>query len=366
MKMNSTLIILGAGCSLNSGYPVANNMFPRLAEFRDSLEKEAVKLCGLVTQTLRSVDKLRDQGKSLGTLDTLARLIHESEAFGETIQQRSEFVVAAKISVAALFLFLEREAVRKGLPGYRKLLMRIFPDVPKVGFRRAIELSRHRVLTFNYDRLFELAFRQYFPDFDGTEALYYKTVLNSGLSLVDSGNLDIDLNKLSFLKLHGSAGLYGFSSQLFPSTKTGNIRHIHSIPDPNIPTPITDAEFFYPNDPADLIHSGKPKPVLITFPHEKDHLREYPSNLLSFKDYIPKIWEAAHFFASEADEIHIIGYSCPDADAQALKRLFAAATTCRRYLIEDPSPGDVCQRLHSLLPNDFFGEVVCKSVSFSQ
>jgi predicted ester cyclase len=362
--VNSTLIILGAGCSLNSGYPVANDMFPRLAEFRDSLGNEAVKLRRLVTDTPRVVAKLREQGESVGTLDTLARLIHESHAFGQTMRQRSHFVVAAKISVAALFLFLEPEAVRKGLPGYRKLLMRIFPDIPKVGFRRATQLSRHRVLTFNYDRLFELAFRQYFPDFDGTEALYYKTVLNSSLSLVDSGNLDIDLNRFSFLKLHGSAGLYGFSEQIYPSAKSGNVEHIHSIPDPKSPIPITDAEFFYPKD--DPIHSGKPKPVLITFPHEKDHLKKYPSNLLSFKDYIPKIWEAAHDFACQAEEIHIVGYSCPAADAQALEKLFAAAKICRRYLIENPSPGDVCQRLHSLLPKDFSGEVVCKSVSFEQ
>jgi hypothetical protein len=332
--MNSTLIILGAGCSRNSGYPVANDMFTQLAEFQNHLGEDAAKLCKLVEQTLDLATKLRKRGESVDTLDTLARLIHEGKAGGQTMQQRSHFVVAAKISVAALFLFLEPEAVRKGMPGYRKLLMRIFPDIPKVGFRRATQLSRHRVLTFNYDRLFELAFRQYFPDFDGTEALYYKTVLNSGLSLVDSGNLDIEQNKFSFLKLHGSAGLYGFSEQIYPSAKSGNVEHIHSIPDPKSPIPITDAEFFYPKEPADPIHSGKPKPVLITFPHEKDHLKKYPSNLLSFKDYIPKIWQAAHDFACQAEEIHIVGYSCPDADAQALEELFAAAKICRRYLID--------------------------------
>jgi hypothetical protein len=362
--MNSTLIILGAGCSFKSDYPLANNSFPRLAEFRDSLGNDAAKLRGYVTQTLDLVEKLRKQGESVETLDTLARLLHEGKAGGNNMVEKNRPVLAAKVSVAALFLSLEREAVQKQLPGYRQLLVRIFGNNPKIGYRKAIGLSRHRILTFNYDRLFELAFRQFFPDFDGTEALYYKTVLNSGLCLVDPKKLEIELSRFSFLKLHGSAGFYGFSEQIYPSTKNGEVEHIHSIPDPKNPIPITDAEFFYPKDPADALHSEKPKPVLITFPHEKDHLNQFPSNLLAYKDYTPTIWDAAHYFASQAEEIHIIGYSCPVADAKALKELFAATKNCRRYVIENPSPGDVRQRLHSLLPKDFSGEVVCKAVSF--
>lgn len=363
--MNSTLIILGAGCSLKSGYPLAKDMFPRLAEFRDSsLGKDAVKLSELVTKTLDLVKRLRKQGESAETLDALARLLHEGKAGGNTMLERNRLVVDAKVSVAALFLFLEREAVRKKLPGYQKLLVRVFGNNPKIGFRKAIELSRHRVLTFNYDRLFELAFRQYFPDFDGTEALYCPTVLNSGLSLQEPEKLEIHRSKFSFLKLHGSAGFYGVSEETDPSKTETRIEHIHNIPDPKTTPPITDDEFFFLNGSADPIHSGKPKPVLITFPHEKDHLKQYTDNLFPFKNYTPAIWDAAHDFASQAQEIQILGYSCSNADAQALKSLFAAAKTCRRYLIENPSPGEVCQRLHSLLPKDFSGEVICKTISF--
>lgn len=333
-------------------------MLPCLGEFRDSLGKEAVKLSELITKTLDLVNKLRKQGECVDTLDTLARLIHEGKAGGPDIMDRYPLVEAAKVTVAALFLFLEREAVQKGLPGYRRLLARVFPDNPKVSFRRGIELSRHRILTFNYDRLFELAFRQYFPDFDDTEALYCPAVLNSGLFLNEPQKLEIGLNKFSFLKLHGSAGFYGVS-QMKPA-KTSKVEHVHNIPHPKTPPLITDDEFFIPNG----LLAGRPKPVLITFPHEKDHLKQYAGNLLPFKNYTPAIWDAAHNFASEAQEIQILGYSCPMADTQALKLLFAGAKTCRRYLIENPSPGDVCQRLHSLLPKDFSGEVVCKTVSF--
>lgn len=339
-------------------------MFSCLAEFQDSLGKDAARLQGMVTQTLKIVKQLRKKGESVDTLDTLARLIHQGKAGGETMTKRSPLVVAAKVSVAALFLFLERKAVQKRLPGYRRLLGRVFPDKPKVGSRRAIELSRHRILTFNYDRLFELAFRQYFPGFDSTEALYSPAVLNSGLSLAVPETIEIDRSKFSFLKLHGSAGFYGASTETDPTNKDTRIEHEYIVPDLRAPTAITDAEFFYPKDSSDPIHAGEPKPVLITFPHEKDHLNQYTDNLLPFKNYTPAIWEAARYFASQAQEIHILGYSCPDADAKALVSLFAAAKTCRRYLIENPSPGDVCQRLHLLLPKGFSGEVVCKAVSF--
>lgn len=342
-------------------------MFPCLAKFRDSLGNDAVKLRCLVTKTLETVDQLRAQGESVDTLDTLARLIHQGRADGKikkSMVERRPLVVAAKVSVAALFLFLEREAVQKGLPGYRQLLGRVFPDKPKVGFRRAIELSRHRILTFNYDRLFELAFRQYYPGYASTEALYSPAVLNSGLSLAVPETIEIDRSKFSFLKLHGSSGFYGLSTETDPSKKQTKIEHIHSIPNLKTMPSITDAEFFYPKDSSDPIHSGKPKPALITFPHEKDHLTQYTDNLLPFKNYTPAIWEAAHDFVSQAQEIHILGYSCPDADAKALESLFAAAKNCRRYLIENPSPGSVCQRLHLRLPEGFSGEVVCKGVSF--
>jgi hypothetical protein len=131
--VNPTLFILGAGCSFKSDYPLANNSFPCLAEFRDSPGDDATKLRGHVTQTLDLVEKLRQQDESVETLDTLARLLHEGKAGGKTMQKRNKLVVPAKVSVAALFLSLEREAVQKHLPDYSQLLVRVFGNNPKVG-----------------------------------------------------------------------------------------------------------------------------------------------------------------------------------------------------------------------------------------
>jgi hypothetical protein len=365
MTNRITLVILGAGCSFNSGYPVANGMFNCLQSFldKDCSVDSIVKLRTSVKRTLELVEAFRKQGESVETLDTLARVIHQN-GVGTTMQERNLEVISAKSAVAALFMSLEQGAIEKGLPGYRQFLERVFGKASCGGYRSAIGRSHYRILSFNYDRLFELAFRNFFPDFDGTVALYCPDVLNSGLFLADSAQIKIDVDRFSFLKLHGSVGLYGFSQSMNPSDRSSLVDHNHSIPDPKMPPRINDEEFFLPNDRSYGIHAGKPKPVLITFPHEKEHLKEYPANLLPFKAYTPKIWEAATCFAKQAAEIHLIGYSCPKADTAALVSLFSAARRCTLYYIENPSPDEVCRNLREMLPGHFSGDVVCKITSF--
>ncbi|MDB6067166.1 MAG: hypothetical protein JWR26_3374 [Pedosphaera sp.] len=351
-----TLIILGAGCSVSSGYPVAAKMFEGLAQFGQGLGDDAKRLRGLVEKTLALVQQLRTNGESVETLDTLAKMLHEGKAGGGTMQERNQSVMDAKLAVSAFFLFLERVAIQKNLPGYRSLMDRVFGTNSR-WYTKAIQDSSYCVLTFNYDRLFELAFRQRFSDFDGTVALYSPAALNSGLSLVMPHQAEIEPDKFCFLKLHGSIDLYGFEEY-------GRPELIHGIPDPAHPQPITDQEFFVPNELGYDIHAGKGKPALIAFPNEKQHLERYPGNLLPFREYLPAIWKAAHVAAQRAEEIEIIGNSCPDADADALRSLFAAARKCRRFVIENPHPEEVCERLKCLLPATFTGEVICKTEWF--
>jgi hypothetical protein len=213
--MNSnqtTLIILGAGCSLNR-YPLAKDMLTHLKDFGANLAEDASRLRKLVNQTVNLFERLRAKGTMAQTLDDLARLVHNGQladnGVGTNRLQNNRLVEEAKVSVAALFLSNEAEAMRDGLAGYRSLMNRIFSSQFGTDCRAALRKTPFRVLTFNYDRLFELAFRQYFP-YVGTDAFYGPTVLNSGLSHVLPQQVEVDLKRFSFLKLHGSVGLYSY------------------------------------------------------------------------------------------------------------------------------------------------------------
>lgn len=337
------LFILGAGCSIKHGYPSAIEMVEHLKLFCDTLDK-ASRLYNLVEQTIDLFERLRATGAPAQTLDDLAWLVHQGKIpapKGTSQDDRDERLVdEAKTAVAALFLSKEADAVRGGLHAYRNLLRRVFASDYGTDYRAAMRNTPYRVLTFNYDRLFELAFRQHFQ-VDLTEAFYGQSGLNSGLYPVRPQDVDVDLNRFSFLKLHGSVGLYSFE-------RHGNCDHRHSIPDPTQAPPITDDEFFYPTDHPR--HRNQAKPPLIVFPHEKEFLIQYRNNWLPYRVYIPKIWNAADHFACQAKEIWFIGYSCPEPDFSAWRSLIESAQNCERIVIQNLCAKSICERLKIRLP----------------
>ena len=342
-QRETTLIILGAGCSLNR-YPLAKDMLAHLKQFGDGLGPKASRLRKLLEQTVELFDRLHAKGAIAQTLDDLARIVHSGYLADNTVgnnrMENDRLVEDAKVAVAAMFLSKETEAMKDGLAGYSSLMKRIFPSSSGTDSRLTLKNTPYRVLTFNYDQLFELAFRQYFP-YDGTEAFYGPTVLNSGLYQALPQRVEVDLNRFSFLKLHGSVGLHSYE-------EAEGCDHKHQIPDLVQPTPITDEEFFLSGGYG--IRSNKPKPTLIVFPHEKDFLRDYPGNHFNFRFYIPVVWKAARHFASQAKEIWVIGYSCPEPDFPGWSSLFDAASSCEQIVIQNLSADKICERLRFRLP----------------
>jgi hypothetical protein len=140
------------------------------------------------------------------TLDTLvARLGAAAHDFSQvmTIHERQKLhrqIYEARIATVALFLDLERKAKRTGLPRYAKFFDELFGN--STDWTSASKKSRCDVLTFNYDRLFEIAFLIRFRCDAGQYPLYGKTLLNSGLDFVQGTSIDFDANRFSFLKLH--------------------------------------------------------------------------------------------------------------------------------------------------------------------
>lgn len=342
------LFILGAGCSLRR-YPLAKNMLEHLKDFNESLTNNAgaVRLRRLVHQTVNLFERLRERGAVAQTLDDLAWLVHQGtladNSLGTNHLENDRLVQEAKTAVAAMFLAKEAEAVNDGLIGYRNLLRHVFPTDLGTDYRLALRRTPNRVVTFNYDRLFELAFRVHFPSYDSTDAPYCPAVLNSGLYQALPRRVEVDLNRFSYLKLHGSVGLYSYE-------EAGECAHRQDTPDPTRPVPITDEKFFVP--PGQGIHSNKATPALVVFPHEKDFLNNYADNQLPYRFYIPEVWKAAHHFASQAKEIWIVGYSCPKPDFSAWSSLLTGAAKCRRIVVWDPCAKEICEkRIKPRLPN---------------
>jgi hypothetical protein len=319
-------------------------MVSELKTFSAAIRQGCPRLHELVVSTIEVFDRLQTIGSPALTLDDLAWLVHQGK-LGDNRDPTKEaanfrLVEVAKVAVAALFLSKESNAAKSGLAGYRALMRRVLGSEFGSNYQIAAGRTPYRVLTFNYDRLFELAYRQHF-DVDLTHAFYGPTGLNSGIFTVLPKKVEVDLDRFSFLKLHGSVGIYSYD-------KYGDCDHRHSIPDPAQPPPINDGQFFYRENHH--LHAGQPNPPLIVFPHEKDFLRDYPDNRLPYRVYIPTIWKAAHHFASQASQIEIIGYSCPEPYFPALRLLLEAATQCERIIIKNPHAKGICDRLRVRLP----------------
>ncbi len=322
------------------GYPLARDFRQRLEAFGLSVAPSAPRLSKLVGQTVRLFAQLQAKGIQADTLDELAWHMHQKVLY--PYPQCHFMMEEAKLAVTAFFMSLEPNAMQFGLPGYRNWMKRIFSSSFGTTPHLALKQTPYRILTFNYDRLFELAYRQYFP-YDGTTSFYGPEVLNSGLFQAMPEKLEITPNRFSFLKLHGSVGV--FTYELW-----GQTEHIHEIPDPAKQVPITDEYFFMPADFHEKFYANRPKPALLVFPHEKDFLKDHPSNALGYRHYIPAVWTAARSMASQAEEIWIVGYSCPEPDFPAWSSLLQAAGSCQRIVVQNPSATDICTRIKMRLP----------------
>jgi len=340
--MNTKVAILGAGCSLDYGYPIANQMRSHMSDFATSIELTAPKLHKLVCNTLELFDELAAQGSPAQTLDDLAWLVHQGKirAKAGTFQDEHghRLVEDAKAVVSAMFLAKESSPGAKTLAGYRSFLRRVFPNSTRC--EQALAGSPWRVLTFNYDRLFELAFRQHFT-VDPTKAFYGESLLNSGLYPLAPEKVEINTSRFSLLKLHGSVG---FSS----IEEYGECNHYHMIPDLLKSEPISDEAFFFGKGQG--IYSNRIKPSLIVFPHEKNHLKEYPGNILPFRAYIPKVWSAAAEFVAAADELSIIGYSMPEPDWASMENLLNNTKPSCHIVVQNPEAEKIAVKMRIRFP----------------
>ena len=341
----TTVYILGAGCSVKYGYPLAANFVPAFESFTRSIGGDAQKLKRAVVETVALMSEANVQ-----TVDELVFRIHNralddprhhsTQAYGVRLRR----ILRAKIATAALFLALEQHAKADTLASYQRLILKMYPGAGD--WQQRFRSSRCHLLTFNYDRLFEMAmFRMFGIDAD-TQLLYGESILNSGLNNCLGDSMGFADDRFCFLKLHGSVGMriheeYG-QPRYYPyldGAKPGEKIELND-------------ERFFAKSANQLPQDRDPEP-LIVFPFEKEFVRSGSPNQLAFREYITAVWNQAERVVASASEIWFIGYSFAMMDRSAVIALLAHAKQCQRLVIQNRTgeAEQICRMLSVEHPN---------------
>lgn len=321
--MKKVVYILGAGCSAKYRYPPAKDFSFALKEYAEVLGQRPncrrLKQC--VASTVermehyqsptvdrlvsKIVDEIDLQRQPLGSVVTLRH--HALE------KQVRDQVLDAKRATVALFLERETSARMTGLQSYRDFLNVIFEGNRDPGI---LKPTACRVLSFNYDRLFEVAFGEFFRlKFD--MSLYGKECLNSGIAPTQRQTESVDVNRFTLLKLHGTAGVR-------VAEEFGQSRY-HLYANLNQADILVDDNLFWQPTAKPSSYQGEPEP-LITFPFEKDRARSHDTSF-PFDNYLRTIWGHrgqpgyAEQLIQDAEKVWVIGYSFDPNDRTAMIEL---------------------------------------------
>jgi hypothetical protein len=329
--------ILGAGCSVNYGYPLAKDFLDALKQYQAAVERRTN--CERLKQCLANTITLMEE-HSAPTIDRLVRWIEDDIArqgfhwtqgseVAKFEQKVEDKIRDAKIATVAVFLERETAAWQTELSSYDEFLHIIFNSNRNSD---ALQSTSDCVLSFNYDRLFEMAFTDYFK-LGGNENCYGTKWLNAGLNFSDGKANDFTPDQFGFLKLHGTAAMQ--VNQRHGETRYGMnaLRKAEWIIDDN---------FFWPaGRQTSTIPSENPEP-LIVFPHEKDRARE-GNTKFNFDNYIRTTWAQAAKVIEDAEQIWAIGYSFDPTDRKSIFELLRKSNC--EIVVQNPEAEKICNEL---------------------
>lgn len=340
--------MLGAGCSASYGYPLAKSFRDALREYGDTLGQQpnCERLRQCVTKTVTLMEKYQSPTVDRLVLQIVEELERQRRPLGVFYTKRhnelenaeQEQILDAKRATTAFFLEREAKARKTGLQGYRDFLNIIFE-----GDRdpRVLRSTTRRVLSFNYDRLFEIAFADYFRLDSGVDC-YGQAWLNSSLDFLDRRAVDVVPARFSFLKLHGTAGIFVAEQHGVPRYSCVALHNSNFTIDDNL---------FWPANRKPLSHREIAEP-LIVFPFEKDRARSGGTSFL-FDSYIRAIWGQpeqqgyAEKLVQEARQIWVVGYSFDPNDRKPmidLLRKSAGSPIVIRNRTKEEAQG-ICEEL---------------------
>ena len=340
----SRVFILGAGCSVECGYPPGTGLAAEFEKFLGEILEIPDEKCGRIKHSLICTLKLLRETPGVETLDQLAaRIEHDLRdwqhkrggAIADSEYLKRENMAArqildAKIATSAMFLAREDKARQTGLRSYKGFITQILGGPPWEEARKA-DCS---VLTFNYDRLFEIAFPECFPTFDlRNHPLHASDALNSGF--------DFNLGKWSlaqpapgrfcFLKMHGSVGWWV------------KVKHDGGRGErcywPASPVQGLNVEGIEKTIPKECGGPFDWEPLL-TFPHERIESQQYfnykgESSGYDWAPYIDAVWQHAGNVVANATEVRVIGYSFNPIDSRHMVNQLLSKATCEKIVIQN-------------------------------
>ena len=342
--MADVVYILGAGCSRECGYPLAPETSTALRKFaQESLTSaESARVKRAIEETLSLMEEKVD------TVDELVRRIDQGQydetsgfVTGDALIHREKLrhdrIHNAIVAISALFIHLEGKVTRQGLRRYQEFLNELFLEVNSTW--PSHQPNSCHVITFNYDRMFEVAFRERFHFDTQRFGLYGGLGLNSGLDVVYNREVKFSNDRFSFLKLHGSVGMWAVDD-------VRDICHHYGLPRIDEPQEIKD-EMFYQKNGADDTKRRQTVFPLLFFPHQR-HFVLAQENAYQFNAYARAVWRRAEETISNANEIRVIGYSFSGIDRKPFLDLLRRAKQCKRIVIQSPhNAEELCARLGS-------------------
>lgn len=328
MSNERTVYMLGAGCSKDAGFPLADEFLRKLEGFLHSLNDEAD--CTRIKQCVgNTIARLHATGTT--TVDRL--LTQEFQRDQGLLTEDEGPAQDARIATSSLLLHLESRA---NLERYEVFLNRLFPSIEDWFHRPPI--SYCNVVTFNYDRLFEMAFLRRFyghQSLDDPSRIYRREMLNSGLLTGDYSE-----SLFSFLKLHGSVGI--------SLTGPTYALEVDNLPI-NARRKICDHDFFpvathwthkgsIPARADDWLLNRVP---LIVFPKDsaKGNIGRYLfGDPPPFYEYRNDVWERAKSCIDRADVLIVIGFSFSKPIREFALNLLRNRRNTLRVIIQAPHP----------------------------
>jgi hypothetical protein len=316
---------------------LAKDFLDALKQYQAALERrtnsERLKQC--LTNTVALVEKHRTP-----TIDRLVRWIEDEFArqyqslssTAERIQleqKAGDKIRDAKIVTVALFLEREAAAWQTELSSYDEFLHIIFNSNRNSD---ALQSTSDCVLSFNYDRLFEMAFTDYFKLGEQADC-YAKNWLNTGLNFLDKQASDFAADQFCFLKLHGTAAMQVAKPHGQTRYGMSALRKAEWIVDDNFFRPAGKNP--WPN--------ANPEP-LIVFPHEKERAREINTEF-NFDNYIRTTWTQAAKVIEDAEQIWAIGYSFDPTDRKSIFELLRKNKASCDIVVQDPEAEKICNEL---------------------